>query len=125
MFKIPKKKVQLTRTDRPALHQIGSNIFVLGERPSEPGKQSAMLEQVLMDRGEGRISLKPTQPYAEKIEERNPVRRRQIDQILRTSKIPKSSQVTVINLLRIINRSLKTSAERDVALRAIKTFLGE
>lgn len=73
----------------------------------------------------GKISLKPTQTRGAGLEKRNPERRIKIDRILHTSGIPIASKKTIINLLKIINRSLKTKVERDVALRAIKTFLGE
>ncbi len=120
------RKLQLPKTNRLALHQIGSNVFILGEPPKGAGPQIDALEQMVNARlKEGKISLKPTQTPVEGKEKRNPERRIKIDRELQMSSIPISSKKTIINLLKIINRSLKTKTERDVALRAIKTFLGE
>ncbi len=122
-----RRKLQLPKTDRPTLHQVGeTNVFVLGEPPRGAGHQIDALEQMVNDRfREGKTSLKPTQARGEGKERRNPLRRIKIDSILQTSTIPPASKKTIITLLKIINRSLRTSAEKDVALKAIKTFLGE
>ncbi len=121
-----RRQLKLPVSGRPSLHQVGdSNVFVLGSE-KETKSPLDVLERMFNEKANsGAISLESTKPRREGHERRNPERRIKIDRILQTSTIPLASKKNIINLLKIINRSLGTKAERDVALRVIKTFLGE
>ncbi|MBS3057702.1 MAG: hypothetical protein J4415_03695 [Candidatus Diapherotrites archaeon] len=105
---------------KPILSQeYGKNVFVMGEPLKEPGAQIDVLERMLNEK----VFLGQPKNLPKGIQVKiNVERRNKIDKILRTSGIPRASQVKIVNFIRLASKALKTPEERKTLSDAIKAF---